>query len=91
MIELSLALHVPLSVVRQMPEADVQLYAAYDLQFMLPFKRQEHYAAYGNYLTAATMGGDKRHPSEFVIGAEKTAQTVTDLREIDELLSKEDW
>ena len=51
-----------------MSEYDLQLYAAYAAEHMLPTRRAEIYAAQTAYIVAQTMGGYKGKFEDFMLG-----------------------
>lgn len=50
-----------------MSECDLQLYAAYAAEHMLPARRAEIYAAQTAYIVAQTMGGYKGAFEDFLL------------------------
>lgn len=50
-----------------MSECDLQLYAAYAAEHMLPTRRAEIYAAQTAYIVAQTMGGYKGAFEDFLL------------------------
>ena len=56
-----------LAELRQMPEADLRLYARYAAETGLPARRMEVYAAQLAYCTLAALGGYKGGLGEFVL------------------------
>lgn len=55
-----------------MPESDLQLYAHYAAENMLPRRRQDYMLANLTYWVAGSMGGYQGKPTDFLVGLDKT-------------------
>lgn len=64
---------MPLSELNKMPERDLQEYARYAAEEMLPSKRRDYYMAQLTYWVASTMGGYQGQMTDFLLGADRTA------------------
>lgn len=59
--------------IRALPESDLQAYMQYAAEHLLPSHRRDFYQAQTAYYIAATMGGYKGKISDFMLGANQTA------------------
>ena len=63
---------MPLSELNKIPERDLQEYARYAAEEMLPSKRRDYYMAQLTYWVAGTMGGYQGQMTDFLLGVERT-------------------
>ena len=64
---MSLHLGIPAAEIEQWPQPEINRYAAYAAQFMLPQQRMEYYHAQTALLIARCMGGHKGGLADFML------------------------